>query len=127
MKYLLLAYHEEKSGTPCPSARGTPSWASAARMTRRSGRAVTVIAMEGLQPVRNATTVRVRNGKLLTGGPFAETKEQLGGFYLINARDLNETIQVASNTAAPRLGERLGWASRCDRSQSSSRVAEAHR
>ena len=52
-----------------------------------------------------ATTVRVRNGKMsTTDGPFAETKEQLGGFYLIKARDLNEAIQVASRIPSARLG-----------------------
>jgi hypothetical protein len=58
-----------------------------------------------LQPVRNATTVRVRNGKMsATDGPFAETKEQLGGYYLIEARDLNEAIQIASRIPSSRLG-----------------------
>ena len=54
---------------------------------------------------RAATTVRIRKGKLsTTDGPFAETKEQLGGFYLINARDLNDAIQVASKIPSARLG-----------------------
>jgi hypothetical protein len=58
-----------------------------------------------LQPVNTATTVRVRNGKMsTTDGPFAETKEQLGGYYLIEARDLNEAIQVASRIPSARLG-----------------------
>ena len=52
-----------------------------------------------------ATTVRVRNGKAsTTDGPFAETKEQLGGFYMINAKDLNEAIQIASRIPSARLG-----------------------
>jgi len=56
-----------------------------------------IIAAEALQSVRTAATVRVRNSKVsITDGPFAETKETLGGFFLINARDLNEAIQVAS-------------------------------
>ena len=55
------------------------------------------IGGDALQPTQTATTVRVRQGKIsTTDGPFAETKEQLGGFYLINATDLNEVIQVAS-------------------------------
>ena len=57
------------------------------------------------QPVETATTVRVRNGKVsVTDGPFAETKEQLAGFYLIEARDLNEAIQVASKIPPAREG-----------------------
>ena len=60
---------------------------------------------EALQPVATATTIRIRNGKLsTTDGPFAETKEQLGGFYLINARDLNEAIQIAAKIPSARTG-----------------------
>jgi hypothetical protein len=60
---------------------------------------------EALQPVQTATTVRVRNGKVSsTDGPFAETKEQLGGFYLITARDLNDAIQVAAKIPSARTG-----------------------
>jgi hypothetical protein len=63
------------------------------------------IAAEALQPVHTATTVRVRNGKVsITDGPFAETKEQLAGFYLIDARDLNEAIQLASKIPPARVG-----------------------
>jgi hypothetical protein len=58
-----------------------------------------------LQPTQTATTVRVRNGKVsTTDGPFAETKEQLGGFYLIEAKDLNDAIQVAAKIPAARSG-----------------------
>lgn len=63
------------------------------------------IGGEALQPTATATTVRVRNGKVSsTDGPFAETKEQLGGYYLINAKDLNEAIQVAARIPSARLG-----------------------
>jgi hypothetical protein len=63
------------------------------------------ICSEALQPVQTASTVRTRNGKFFaTDGPFAETKEQLGGFILIDARDLNEAIQVASKIPPGRLG-----------------------
>ncbi|MCI0410146.1 MAG: YciI family protein [Acidobacteria bacterium] len=69
---------------------------------RKSGH---YLVSEALQPVETATTVRIRNGKLsITDGPFAETKEQLGGFILIKARDLNEAIQVASRIPPARLG-----------------------
>ena len=57
-----------------------------------------------------ATSVRVRDGKrLVTDGPFAETKELIGGFFVIEARDLNEAIRVASKHPAAHLGERVGW------------------
>jgi len=64
-----------------------------------------LVAAEALQPVDTATTVRVRNGKVsVTDGPFAETKEQLAGFYLIDAGDLNEAIQIASKIPPAREG-----------------------
>jgi hypothetical protein len=62
------------------------------------------VASEALPPVHTATTVRVRNGKVsVTDGPFAETQEQLAGFYLIDARDLNEVIQIASKILPARV------------------------
>jgi hypothetical protein len=64
-----------------------------------------LVAAEALQPVETATTVRVRNGKVsITDGPFAETKEHLAGFYLIEARDLNAAIQVAAKIPPAREG-----------------------
>jgi hypothetical protein len=63
------------------------------------------IACERLQPTHAATTVRLREGKVaVTDGPFAETKEQLAGFYLIEARDLNEAIRIAARIPPARLG-----------------------
>lgn len=63
------------------------------------------LAAEALQPVHTATTLRVRNERLsVTDGPFAETKEQLGGFYLIEARDLNDAIRIASRIPSARFG-----------------------
>ncbi len=69
---------------------------------RASGRC---IASEALQPVETASTLRVRHGKLsVSDGPFAETKEQLAGFYLIDARNLDEAIQLASKIPPARVG-----------------------
>jgi hypothetical protein len=63
------------------------------------------IGGNALQPTPSATTLRVRNGKIsTTDGPFAETKEQLGGYYLINAKDLNDAIQVASKIPSAKFG-----------------------
>jgi hypothetical protein len=63
------------------------------------------LAAQALESVNAATTVRVRNGKVsITDGPFAETNEQIGGFILIEARDLNEAIQLASHIPGGRLG-----------------------
>jgi hypothetical protein len=64
-----------------------------------------LLAAEALQPIETAATVRVRNGKIsVTDGPFAETKEQLAGFYLLDARDLNDAIQMAAKIPPAREG-----------------------
>jgi hypothetical protein len=98
MKSLCLVYLEEKTLDAVPDS----DCMAYGEALRKSGHS---IAAEALEPVQAATTVRIRNGKLsITDGPFAETKEQLGGFVLINARDLNEAIQVASKVPPARLG-----------------------
>jgi len=98
MKYLCLVYSGEKKLDSMPDSECL----AYDEALRKSGHC---IASEALQPVQTATTVRVRNGKVsVTDGPFAETKEQLAGFYLIDARDLNEAIQIASNIPPARLG-----------------------
>jgi hypothetical protein len=105
MKYLLLCCHEEQkldsmSKSECLALmEETMAYCEA---LKKSGH---LVAVEQLEPVQTAMTVRVRNGKLsVTDGPFVETKEQVGGFFLINARDLNEAIQVASKFPSVRLG-----------------------
>jgi hypothetical protein len=98
MKYLCLVYLEEQKLHAVPDRE----CAACGNGFRDSG---LLVAAEALQPVNTATTVRVRNGKVsVTDGPFAETKEQLAGFYLIEARDLNEAIQVASKIPPAREG-----------------------
>src|SRR4051812_10466661 len=98
MKYLCLVYLEEQKLRAVPDRE----CAACGDGLRQSG---LLVAAEALQPVDTATTVRVRNGKVsVTDGPFAETKEQLAGFYLIDARDLNEAIQVAAKIPPAREG-----------------------
>ena len=98
MKYLCLVYMQEQQLSEVPDRE----CADYADGLRNRG---TLVAAEPLQPTETATTVRVRNGKVsVTDGPFAETKEQLAGFYLIEARDLNEAIQVASKIPPAREG-----------------------
>jgi hypothetical protein len=105
MKYLCLIYDDEKlldSLAPKESEALMAEYYAFTDEIRKNGK---YLAGEALQPVQTATTVRVRNGKLsATDGPFAETKEQLGGFYLIEARDLNDAIQVASRIPSARVG-----------------------
>jgi len=98
MKYLCLVYLDEGRLAELPDEDCVEFDAS----IRNSGHC---LASEALESVQTATTVRVRNGKLsVTDGPFAETKEQLAGFYMIDARDLNEAIQIASRIPPARVG-----------------------
>ena len=105
MKYLCLIYENEKDFETMSPADGEAIMNEYFVFTdgiRRSGQ---YVAGEALQPTPTATTVKVRNGKVsTTDGPFAETKEQLGGFYLIEAKDLNEAIQVAAKIPSAKHG-----------------------
>ncbi|NNA70939.1 YciI family protein [Pseudomonas gessardii] len=102
MKYLCLVYSAEALLHSLPDSPKDAECHAYAEAVHGSGR---MLAVEALQPVSTATTVRMRNGKLsITDGPFAETKEQLAGFYLIEARDLNEALQVAGGIPAARVG-----------------------
>jgi hypothetical protein len=105
MKYLCLIYDEEKkmgSMSKSESDAFMGEYFAFTEGIRKSGH---YVGGEALQPIQTATTVRVRNGKVsTTDGPFAETKEQLGGFYLIDARDLNDAIQVAAKIPSARVG-----------------------
>jgi hypothetical protein len=105
MKYLCLIYDEEKTFATMPKAEMDAVMGEYFGFTEAIKKSGHYVAGEALQPVNTATTVRIRNGKTsTTDGPFAETKEQLGGFYMINARDLNDAIQVASRIPSARYG-----------------------
>ncbi len=98
MKYLCLVYSEERKLENIPDS---DCLAYDAALRERGS----CLVSEALQPVHTATTVRVRDGKVsITDGPFAETKEQLAGFYLIEARDLDDAIQVAAKIPPARVG-----------------------
>lgn len=102
MKYLCLVYSDEQTLHTQPDSPHDSECHAYAEKVHGSGR---MLAAEALQSVTTATTIRVRQGSVsITDGPFAETKEQLAGFYLIEAHDLNEAIQVASGIPAARVG-----------------------
>jgi hypothetical protein len=105
MRYLCLIYDDESKWTTMPKAEAEGMMGEYFGFTegiKKSGR---YVAGEALQPTATATTVRIRDGKTVTtDGPFAETKEQLGGFYLIEAKDLDEAIQVGSRIPSARIG-----------------------
>jgi hypothetical protein len=98
MKYLCLVYGDEKAMAEVPDAE----CAAYGKVLQESGKR---IAAEALHPVRTATTVRVREGKVtVTDGPFAETREQLAGFYLVDADDLDDAVGIASQLPPARIG-----------------------
>jgi hypothetical protein len=105
MKYLCLIYDEEKNLAAMSKSEMDALMGEYFAFTKEIQQSGQYLGGNDLQPVRMATTVRVRGGKVsTTDGPFAETKEQLGGYYLIEAKDLNEAIQVASRIPSARIG-----------------------
>src|SRR5438093_1502378 len=105
MKYLCLVYQEEKQEVNVPPdmiEQAKKDYSAFSEDIKKSGN---YVGSHGLQHTDQATTVRVRNGKLsATDGPFAETKEQLGGYYTIKAKDLNDAVQVASRIPGAKHG-----------------------
>ena len=104
MKYLLLIYTPESTEPPAPEVLDavTDAYNAYTEHVRSSG---AYVAAEALQPTVTATTVRVRDGQTLTtDGPFAETKEALGGFYLVEAKDLDEAIDLAARIPGAQHG-----------------------
>lgn len=105
MKYLCLIYDEEKKMATMSKPESDAFMGEYFAFTEAVQKSGHYVAGDALQPVHSATTVRVRQGKVsTTDGPFAETKEQLGGYYLIEARDLNDAVQVASRIPSAKTG-----------------------
>lgn len=105
MKYLCMAYEEENKLNVLSREEWDALRGETLAYVEELQAAGRLIAAEALQSVRTASTVRVRDGKMsVTDGPFAETKETLGGFFLIDARDLNDAIQIAARWPSARLG-----------------------
>jgi hypothetical protein len=102
MKYMLLVYLEEKALT---DAERESCYVESAQLARDLSAGGKYLSAGPLHPIATATSVRVRNGKrLITDGPFAETREQLGGFYLIDARDLDEAMSIAERIPVAKVG-----------------------
>jgi hypothetical protein len=105
MKYLCLIYGDESHWAKMPKPDADKMHSEYGAFTEDIKKSGHLLGGNALQPAHSATTVRVRNGKTsTTDGPFAETKEQLGGYYLIEARDLNDAIQVAGRIPGARVG-----------------------
>jgi len=104
MQYLVLIYSEEPADAPDPAQIGAvmTEYNAYTDMLRQRG---ALVAGEALQPTATATTVRVRDGQTMTtDGPFAETKEALGGFYLIEAKDLDEALALGGACPGAKWG-----------------------
>lgn len=106
MQYLLLIYTADDSGEPKPGMAGFEEYAQEyGAVAEEAGKRGVMQGGNALQPVSTATTVRVRNGKTeTTDGPFAETKETLGGYYLLDCKDLDEAIELAAMIPGARFG-----------------------
>ena len=102
MKYMLLVYMDEQAMT---EAERQHCYVESAQLTQDLNAKGQYLSASPLQSVVTATSVRVRDGKpIVTDGPFAETREQLGGFYIIEASDLDEAIAIAERIPPARLG-----------------------
>src|SRR5690554_6216321 len=102
MKYICLVYANEEHLHSLPESPADSECYAYASQALEEG---ILLAGQALEPVSSATTIKVRGGEIaVTDGPFAETKEQLAGFYVIDARDLNEAIAFAQKIPPARVG-----------------------
>ena len=105
MHYLLMIYENEKVWADMPEGQRNAMFGEYMTYTQDIKASGHYKAGDALQPVATATTVRVRDGKTqVTDGPFAETREQLGGYYLIEAKDLDEATRLAARIPSARWG-----------------------
>jgi hypothetical protein len=105
MQYLLLIYRNEAEQAKMDAAAGQQMRSDYGAFTQSIIQSGNFKAGDALQPTSTATTVRVRDGKTLTtDGPFAETREQLGGYYLVEAKDLDTALEIAARIPGAKVG-----------------------
>jgi hypothetical protein len=105
MRYLMLICTDESADAARSPEEGQASMAEYGVFMEEMGKRGVLQAGERLRPTADATTVRVRDGETLTSdGPFAETKEQMGGYYIIDCKDLDEAIEIAAKIPSARAG-----------------------
>ena len=105
MQYLCLIYDDEKTWANMPEDERNTVYGEYMAFTQSIKDSGNHVAGEALQPTSTATSVRIRNGEtLVTDGPFAETKEQLGGYYLVEAKDVDEALKIAERIPSARYG-----------------------
>jgi len=106
MQYLLLIYNNENAWAAMPESERNSMFGEYMKFTEDIKASGHYRGGDALQPVHTATTVRVRNGKTqTTDGPFAETRETLGGYYMIEAKDLDEATKIAARIPDARIGD----------------------
>ena len=105
MKYMLLIYHEEQAWNRHSEAERQQIYGEYRQLIQELQSSRQYLAGDQLQPPTTASTVRVRDGKqIVTDGPFAETREQVGGFFIIDANDLDEATNIAGRIPPARMG-----------------------
>lgn len=105
MKYMLLCYDDQQAWAKLGESEWQKALGEAIELVHEIRAKGQYVVAAPLHPSSTATSVRVRNGKrVVTDGPFAETREQLGGYYLIDAEDLDEAISIAARHPGARLG-----------------------
>jgi hypothetical protein len=105
MKYMLLIYHDEPAWNGHTEAERQQIYREYRQLIEELQSSGQYLAGDQLQPTRTASSVRVRDGKqLVTDGPFAETREQIGGFFMVEAKDLAEAAGIASRIPSARMG-----------------------
>jgi hypothetical protein len=105
MQYLLLIYEQESVWDGIPDAEKQKTYAEYGNLIQDMQKSGSYKGGHQLQPIATASTVRVRNGKkAVTDGPFAETKEQLGGYFLVEAKDLDEALALAARVPSSKTG-----------------------
>ena len=105
MKYLMLIYTDEATDAAMPPEQLNAVMAGYHGFSKEAGEKKVLLGGNALQPTTTATTVRLRGGRALTtDGPFAETKEQLGGYYLLDCKDLDEAIEYAAKIPGAAYG-----------------------
>jgi hypothetical protein len=108
MQYLLLIYDNEKAWANIPEVEKNAIFSQYMEFSQDIVKSGHFRAGDALQPTSTATTVTMKDGKLVsTDGPFAETKEQLGGYYLVEAKDLDEAVKIAGRIPSVRHGGKI--------------------
>ncbi len=105
MRYILMICSDESAVAALSPEEGSAMMAEYAQFGEEMGRRGVLQGGDRLRPTTDATTVQVRDGEILTSdGPFAETKEQVGGYYVVDCKDLDEAIEIAAKIPGARVG-----------------------